>query len=181
MTENELITYLLHRWPDIVGERYRINHCIMATRAAIEVGHYFGYTWHPLVVNIAVFNQAGFELFQQGIPFTDWPAEAHSVGVISQNTTTATGWDGHLLARAGDILIDLAGAQFDRPGKDIAIGPWTFKVEGEGPWPGLRDGTHLIVWPQTGITVYRRTRDWKTNFAEPAAQLIRELKVKEKA
>jgi hypothetical protein len=178
MTEAELISQLLTLWMEEAPERVNVNHCILGTRAAIEIGAYFGFQWKPLAVDIAVFNQPGLDLFLQGVPHQDWPPEAHSLGCVCHDFLGATGWDGHVIVQTGEQLFDLAGAQFHRPERNILLdGPWaTPAPTDEGPWFAQRDGMTIVLWPRPEIGAYRQAPDWKQGYKTLAAVLIRRLK-----
>ena len=42
--EEDLIDLLFNLWPVVSEGGVKINHCVLATRVAIEVGAYFGFT-----------------------------------------------------------------------------------------------------------------------------------------
>lgn len=178
MTEATLIDELIKEWADMAPGLVKINHCILGTRVAIEVGDYFGFHWQPLAVNVAVFNQAGFDLFLQHIPVEDWPNEAYSLGVICENELGAKAWNGHVIVQASDYIFDMSGAQFHRPARGIPVdSPWvTPRPTGEEPWCFQRDGVSIVLWPRPDIDIYRRTKDWRTSYRPLAATLIRILK-----
>lgn len=178
-TELGLLTALIEKWPDLIARKgFGPNHCILATRTAIEVGRYFGFEWSPLPIDFAMFNAEGFESFMTNIPVSEWPESAWSIGA---SCGLANGeWTGHMVVRTHRHLADLSAAQFDRPAKDLHVKPWIIERSTETPpwWFNRDDGVRFVIMPRPDVRSYHKARDWTANYRDLAAQLIRELRVK---
>jgi hypothetical protein len=173
-----LLLALKDLWPEFTPD-FNPNHCILATKVAIEVGRYFGVNFEPMPVSIAAFNQVGWEQFSQGIEVKDWPPEAWSVGVHSADTWNQEGnrWDGHLIISGSGVLADLNADQLSRPERGITIENWVaLRPDTPPPWNHTQeDGTHLVL-SSTQATLYRQAKDWKTNYKPVTGEAIRILR-----
>ena len=170
------VMYALHgTWPEVTKDKYlQENHCILATRTAIEVGRYFGVKLEPLPVSILLFNQPGWERFTQGIPVSDWPPEAWSVGTETNDEVTKTGWNGHLIISGGGMMLDLTANQMARSHRNIWAEPWILKTpDEEPPWVFRTDDDTTMILNPVEAKKYKGTKDWKVKHNQLAAESIR--------
>ena len=163
-------------WPDF-AEDLQPNHCILVTRVAIEVGRYFGVDYEAMPVTIAVFNEAGWRLFREGVPNKDWPEEAWSVGTFCEDTFSDRSWNGHLIVSGPGVLADLNATQMSRPHRGIDLPNWISPTpDGEPPWTWSKDdGTHITIKPEQARH-YRQSRDWRINYKSLTSEVIRLIK-----
>jgi hypothetical protein len=170
-----LLLGLQEIWPKY-AEGLKPNHCILATRVAIEVGRYFGVTYEPMAVSIAVFNEAGWKLFQEGVESKDWPADAWSVGTPSDDTLTNGVWNGHLMISGSGVIADLNADQMSRPARNIVVPNWVaLRPTEPPPWAHREDGTYIMLKP-VPASHYRQARDWRTNYKLMTGDVIRQIK-----
>jgi hypothetical protein len=176
LSEQELLDRIDELWPTI-SQAYRANACILITRTAIEVASYFGFRWHPLPVDLALFNKPGWEAYKAELPMPQWAPEAWSLGCVCKDELDADGWSGHLLVEGDGWVADLDARQFNRPAKNIELTNWALDTAGQEPPWTLRQGD-LTFWlrPRPEVTAYRRAKDWRSSYQALAAQLIRLIK-----
>lgn len=117
------------------------NTCILTTRIGLSVLERAGIKAIAQPVFVAVYNREGYRLTQEQVPVSQWPDNAHSIGVDQSNLFKGDGgWNGHLvlvLRIPGQprTLIDLTADQFDRPAKGINVsGPVFMDIATAAPW-----------------------------------------------
>jgi hypothetical protein len=179
MKETEVVKWLVEFWPVVTRPGLRPNHCILASRVAVEVGRYFGIPITERSTRCLVANARAWELLNQQIPVSEWPDDAWSVGVDpDDDRNRGTGYPGHVIAESEHYLIDLSAAQFSRPKRGLEFGPmflprpemdteyWTYADS--------ENGTVIVYSPQADRR-YRNAPDWReeTNWKPEAAALIR--------
>lgn len=103
----------------------RANTCILTTRIGLGVLERLGVPARATPVYVSVFNMEAWLLAERGVPVSEWPPSAHSVGIDSRSELPD--WNGHLVLmvkQPGEprLLIDLTGDQFDRPHVGIVVG-----------------------------------------------------------
>lgn len=104
------------------------NTCILTTRVGQMVLDEFGISSRPTPVFVTVHNREAWDLSQHGIPVSQWPETAHSVGVNEDShLSRQTGWNGHLVLLVRQpghlrLLVDLTADQFDRPARNLVVG-----------------------------------------------------------
>lgn len=163
----------------------RSDSCIASTRILTGVLDYFGYSSEPLPCSAAIWNSAGFAASEAHLEVSEWPPEAHSVGVAGTGRVSETGrWDGHLVAMVeGRWLIDPSADQFARPHRNIVVGgPLVFDALA---WV---DRTRLNCWLRSDGLVFgyqlmpnpgpwRASPDWRSGrYREVVGDVIRELR-----
>lgn len=96
------------------------NTCIDSTRILVRACELAGISARPQAVDVRVFNLEAWTLHGMGVPVSDWPPSAYSVGT-GPGQFLPGGWDGHLVAvlreEDGRHLVDASASQFERPGK----------------------------------------------------------------
>jgi hypothetical protein len=150
-----------------VLESFRPDSCIATTRVTIDVLAYFGYTGQPLAVKTAVFNQHAWRLLHAGVPVSEWPPEAHSIGIGGAGQHRPGRWDGHLVAVTTTHMIDGSLDQMSRPARGIILpGPGVFEIPAgrRGASPGTLtfrrgDGT-VIMYEPIPDDLWRRSVNW---------------------
>lgn len=160
--------------------------CVASTWVLTEVLSYFGYTSEPLPVVALVFNEKGFEMASQGVPPSEWPDDAWSVGVEGTGVRelATRRWDGHLVALVnGNWLIDPSLDQFSRPQRGMATNPavldaaeWTVRTK---MWCWRRaDGVVIGYRLMEKPGAWRDAPDWgkKRELRIVAAAAIKRLK-----
>lgn len=170
--------------------------CIWSTRSAIETLAYFGIPASPVPCSIRVYNAAfqRFVLEEKRWPTdeddwdqlfkehglwavgTDPDAPAERVKPMKGNVRP---WKGHLVAVAGDILVDLSLMAYTRPQRDIFVEPAAMTVP-----PGFYEGKAIVgeenrcmvVYEYRGdVAVPRHAPDWKHADTETGRRAIARL------
>jgi len=98
--------------------------CIMATATGISALRYFGIQAEPQPVAVEIFNPAMTEWLKEGSPGGLEEAKkrnCHVVAIDAQNESKPGGYNGHLVVRLDNYLLDLDMRQFVRPHKNIAM------------------------------------------------------------
>lgn len=123
MTPTEALVSVWREFSHADDFPFSPDHCINGTRVAVEVLRRFGVTAQPMSVRMVVFNSFAWDLFTHGVPISEWPAHAWSVGVGPGMDTQPGRWNGHLVAVGEDFMLDMSAGQFHRPGKIDMPGP----------------------------------------------------------
>ena len=151
------------RWQSEPSFPFAPDHCINGTRVAVDALRVLGVYAKPVSVQFILFNAKAYALWEQGIPYTEWPPDAWSLGVGPGAVGTGGGWDGHLCAEGDGFTLDLSAAQFNRPGLIICDEPLLMP---ELPPEGMihtRDehGQTVLIgrWPENNY--WRRASGWK--------------------
>jgi len=159
--------------------------CILATRAIVEVGHYFGVRVAPVAVGVSAFNAEAWRLVEARVPQSEWPEEAWSVGVEPRpDPGPSTPFSAHLIAETDSFLVDLSARQLGRPDRSIDVfGPLVLRKPPGFSWD--RNEVALVTnATETTTVVYRRVRernyrrapDWRRNYDRVASPLIRHVR-----
>jgi hypothetical protein len=154
----------------LLPQYYRPDCCIAATAIAIDVLRDFHVRAIPFPVKVMVFNKAFADIIQkQGLLFVDDAQKidpaAYSVG-IGYTEGTTKGYNGHLVALAGNVLIDLTLPQTNRPQHDIRVTPFVAPVadeflHGDKPFIVENQIGNLLVYTKSSNTDYLTSNDWK--------------------
>lgn len=124
MTPQEALVSVWRTWSKADDFPYSPDHCVNGTRVAVEVLRHFGVRVGPQSVRVVVFNSFAWDLFRAGVPVSEWPQHAHSVGVDPSQIEQRPGqWNGHLVARGEEFTLDISAGQFHRPGRIEMPGP----------------------------------------------------------
>jgi hypothetical protein len=130
-------------------------------------------TGRPLAVKVAVFNAAARPLATAGVPVSDWPPEAHSIGIDGSGQHRPGGWNGHLIAVTGGHLIAGSLDQMSRPHRGITLsGPGVFPVAPEWGAPGSGalefecGGGGVIMYEPIADGQWRRSVNWSRKASE---------------
>lgn len=152
--------------------------CIASVRVLTDVLSYFGHSSEPLACTTVVFNAAGWEQLQQGIPHEQWSPEAHSVGVEGTGNLRShdpNRWDGHLVALVDDgrWLVDPSLDQFARPQRDINVMPAVLDAtdwadRSRMHYWGRPDGTVVGYQVMAHAGPWRQSPDWRGRKNEAA-------------
>lgn len=90
--------------------------CVASTRVGIEVLRRVGLNVKPLTCGLMVLNLEAAALYTQGVPMSQWPATAWSLGIVPAEDGP---WDAHLVVQwevAGVRgLLDLDLGRYTRP------------------------------------------------------------------
>src|SRR5581483_11816538 len=105
------------------------NSCIAATSVLCQLLERCGYMPRPLAVSCTVLAPASAEHFKEhGVPLLreDYggPARADNYAIGCHEPFGAFaegGWNGHLVALSGDLLVDMSVDQYSRPQHGIVI------------------------------------------------------------
>jgi hypothetical protein len=166
---------------EAVLKEFRIESCIATTRVIVNVCAYYGIAAHPMPVSVAAFSRAAWKLLGDGVPVSDWPREAGSVGVGCRRLLgkpLSTQWDGHLVAIAGNYLLDGSLDQVSRPQRGLSLGPLAIGMPRDWDRVVCRaDGVVIIYQPLDDLT-WRRSNNWsgrKTEFRRITGTAIRSL------
>ena len=99
--------------------------CINATWIGLEVLRHLGVEASPSAWDAMVVNEEARLLMLQGVPVSDWPDTAWSLGVNSK-TVDSEGVGFHLVIQVQEGILDLSALQFNRPSKGINVPPALF-------------------------------------------------------
>lgn len=184
MNESTLIYAMASGWPEIAAG-LKPNHCIIAARVAVEVGRYFGVPITPRAVDAIAFNGKGYELFQRGVPATEWPSEAWSVAAVRDDRdgyerSPHSGYDGHVIVESPRYIVDLSAEQFHRPGRTLDVGsPIVIeKPETYDPTTVIaRHGETTVIYIAEDGQRFATAPDWRNrlNYGVEAAAMIKFL------
>lgn len=118
-----------------------VNSCVLSTRVGLSVLDAVGVRAIAQPVFVVVYNRKGYQLTQQRVPVSEWPDDAHSLGIDARNVFEGNGgWNGHLvlvvrLPGQPRTLIDLTADQFDRPARNMVVGgPVFMDLPSGSPW-----------------------------------------------
>jgi len=150
----------------------------------------FGLTGaHAVGVRVLAMNEPASQLYRDGVPREQWPAQAHVTGCNSSGLGDETGWDGHvavyLPATSDDqtaMIVDVILGQFSAPHLSIALCamatyvPSTFlggtPVLFPMPVPGI---VHLAHVPTLYLPEPRpEAREWLCAFADEVERRMRD-------
>lgn len=178
---------------------FEASNCIQVSRLGVDVLHRYGVDAKAQPVSVAAYTRKGYELQQRGVPISQWPDDAWSVGVMGtgKSDPDTRRWDGHLVIVVRNpnrkrTLIDLSADQMNRPQRGIHIeGPVFMDIE--GLW-SPKDPLFTLVGQNkpTGPTIVRYAPQvtgggWKTSpdwldkyevHAELVAMVVRTLNEK---
>jgi hypothetical protein len=148
-------------WERTASFPFRPDCCINGTRVVTKALAELDVSSRPVSVEFTLFNQAGYQLWRQGVEIAEWPAHAWSLGVNRHVVRPVKHgqWNGHLMAEGDGWTLDISAGQFDRSPRIVIDGPQVF--HGELPW----DGT--VTWlsdPRQQVWAISRTGDasWRT-------------------
>jgi hypothetical protein len=134
--------------------------CIAATKITEQVAGYFGLRGKARPVRIVVANQAAIPFITSGVPVTDWPAHAWSVGTDGSQRRPGR-YPGHLvlLVRSRDAayLVDSSLPQYARPRLGLSLRPLVTRLNDAQPLKeddpavaGIDGGGGVVTyWPTT--------------------------------
>ncbi len=123
--------------------------CIFSTRVAIEVARYFGVSVEPLAVR-AIFANVDRS-------WTVGAGHGHPAGCRPE-----LGWDGHLIAIAGEDFADFSAWNAERPQRGIILGPAIVGKRAQAEAWAVRSehGVH-IQYECSGDARWRAAPDWR--------------------
>jgi len=158
----------------VLPRYFRPDSCMNATRVCIDVLQMFGIEARPMVVDFAAFNKKWWELMMQtgGMPQSDadsedWVAQGGwSLGIGGEET--ADGWPHHLIAMAGNTVIDSAASQASRPAHGIYF-PWVVFFDVSNSWHKGGEPQHGEA-PNGARCIYWAKPAEKSYENEPAFQ-----------
>jgi hypothetical protein len=163
-------------------------HCILSTRIGIAVLEYFGVDAMPLSVRAGFMNREAIELMDAGHPESDVGKVGGSWGVgigVGIEGDRPGHWDGHLVIRAADYILDLNSGPASRPQRAIPvpaslvlrIPPDFITGQEQYAWPLDHDVT--AVYKHTPANDgWRKSPDWTGDdrHRATAGRLIRVLR-----
>jgi hypothetical protein len=167
------------------GYRLAPARCIAATKIGIQTLDYFGITATPVPCNLIVGNAAWVRWLELGEGRGPMPDEAWNVAVHEQNTD-GPGYNGHVMLRAGDMLVDLNFGQVSRPEKGMEVAPATAFTLTEDRLAAFDAGekvvyyddndTVVIIEPTLGRKSFMKAKDWQRTQKVQTGLLIRMVK-----
>jgi hypothetical protein len=174
----ENIVYQWQEWQNEPTFPFDSSHCINGTKVVVDVLRHYGVPVEAAQVDVMVFNQAGWDCYQQLIPVERWPKTGWSVGVTEGRKMAFTGdrWDGHLVALTERRVTDISARQFRRPEHGIAIDAVTFPavLSYGGWWHVQKDQTHA-VYRRVRSREWRNAPGWKRAHTTEVSELIRRI------
>jgi hypothetical protein len=148
----------------VVLTEFAADSCIATSRVLIEVLRRLNIPARPWAVNLLMFNPAGWDLYQDGIPVREWPADAWSVGFRGDRP----GEVGHVAVVAGARLIDASLDQAARPDRGMPpIPPTVFAlpagIDLDRADQGLvyQAGPTRLVYAPSGSRLYASSSNWR--------------------
>jgi hypothetical protein len=164
--------------------------CIAATKITEQVARYFGLRGKAQPVRIVVANQAAIPFITAGVPVTDWPAPAWSVGTDGSQHRPGR-YPGHLVllvhSRAAAYLVDSSLPQYARPRLDLSLRPLVTRLNDAQPFTdddpavaAIDGGRGVVTYrPYHDGGLYRRAPDWmdgKRRYQAMIGELIRTIR-----
>lgn len=175
----------LHALVDILPSRFALvdpresssggprGRCIEGTRLATAVLRHLGVDAAALACDVVAANRAGVALLAEGVPATEWPPHAWSIGVLCdiprsganrQEPGRRRGFAGHVVACGDGWFCDLTAQQFHRPERGLVV-----DAALAGPYdPAVARVSHdlprgaVLVWKwRPEVRSYRTTPAWR--------------------
>lgn len=79
------------------------NSCVEDTRTGIEALAHHGITARPVAVDVLAGTRAAYQLVRDGVPVSQWPDDAWTVGVDHREPPrTPSSYNGHLVLTVRD-------------------------------------------------------------------------------
>ena len=169
---------MLERLRTLIPEvlcNHRPDCCILASRVALDVLHFFKIPAQPLSVKALIYNEPLVRRMSEGrAPRTTAALEeafqtdgSYSVGLGYGYTEGK--WSGHLVVVSQNEMLDLTIGQACRPQHGIYVEPWVVSVDEEfvkGVQPLLltRDGSVVKYTAFPHDFLFEKAPDW-TNFS----------------
>lgn len=146
------------------------DYCINGTWICCEVLRRFGIEARPVSVQLTAANKIWLEKLQanggwpNGKAESDaWAAEGgYALAVGRMSPETELKWNGHLVAAACGLLVDVAAGQFSRPQHKIEI-PQVFLSETK---PGWLDGKAIFLYGPHGAVLSYKAHPEDETFRE---------------
>lgn len=154
----DVLSALVSAAPPEVTRSFGPASCIPATRVAVEALARFGVSSHAVPVQVHAFNREAWALREapREVLLADGRAWSLGVGFTASapkeiQRSNVPGYDGHLVVRAEEWLVDLSIAQVNRPARGIVFEPFAVRVPSEF-WESQEsrvlenaDGARLLV------------------------------------
>lgn len=163
------------------------NRCIAATKTGIKVLRYFGINATPVPCDLTVGNLAWVKWVEGGdLRAETMPDAAWSVHVGRRNTD-GPGYNGHVMIRADDMLVDLNFGQVSRPQKGLEVPDATaFPLDGKR-MEAFETGDKVVYFDEDGNVAviieptlerrsFKQAKDWQRNHKQAVGLLIRMVK-----
>lgn len=113
--------------PATFGE---VTHCIEAAKLGRLALKRVFVDAEPLPCGYVICNAEAEALMGRGVPVSEWPGSAWSVGVDPDATDVpGVGWNGHLLLRGDGWIADLSAGQFSRPLRNLTVHAWAAPID----------------------------------------------------
>jgi hypothetical protein len=146
---------------EVLLTEYSADSCIASSLVGQKVLAHYGVTARPVATTVAAYNRRGREMFNSGLPFTQWPRDAWSVGVQGSGVMNfeTKRYDGHVVllfkpAGSPRTLLDLSADQLDRPLKSLRV-PGPVAVEMPRLWTPMDPAEITIDGPSATYIAYR--------------------------
>jgi hypothetical protein len=167
----------------IAAEPLERTRCILATRVGLEALEILGVEAEPLSVVTGIMNAAFLRWAEEGFPGGPDEGARRRVRILETEDRPlglpfdGKGWRGHLVIRAGGLLVDLDAQQFERPDYAIHLPPGLLLEW--GPYP---DGRRLYRLPGGGVLrvtarpedrSYQEAGDWRRGAPRLVQALVR--------
>lgn len=161
----------------LILARFRKDSCIVSTAVACEFLRWAGVRAKPIELEVLAYNAAAVELVRAGVPASEWPDEAWSVGITQTSDVKPSHWQGAHLCTLIDerTLLDLSADQISRPHRGMTVPepivlPWNAELT-----EGVSDEGMLIMYrrPDKPDTSFRSSPDWR--LKERRAAIVSEL------
>jgi hypothetical protein len=170
---------ILARWQAVKDRDLGLlpNCCVLASKvllvALIDAGFQ---AWVEPTYALAI-NKEGYLLLDRGVPTSEWPDTAWSVGVEEGGTIDTGSYPGHLVVfcyvDGALTLVDGSAGQFSRPAKQMNV-PSTLWFP-TPRWPHAAsyvDGAWALTYKPAPLgNLHRVANDWTKNWRKHAADM----------
>lgn len=177
MTEHrDIIEALLNQATPVLQREFKPDVCILGTRMAIECLDAFGVRARPQPVGMMVFNAEARALAEGGMPVEELqevmrripkeqPGGPWVIGVDPNDDPRDGRFNGHLVAIAGSVLVDLTLPQVNRPHKGIKLDPTAITLgplwDEEGHDGDITDDGVMVIWEKADHNLnWQLAPDW---------------------
>jgi hypothetical protein len=183
---------LLHALSSVVRpamlEHFQPNCCIATCAILRRVFRHFGYDAHPLAVSVRIYNSNMMRLIQSGTHFPDSSKDRMtllkkekawniSIGAGEPMISGPSGFNGHVVLRVGNSLVDASLAQADRAEHDIDLGSFIdcepgrdFFQGADLPQYGIQGRGCVVFYQRLLDKTYQDAIDW--NIWRPVSTQI---------
>lgn len=183
MNDDDAVRHLTTFARPLILNRWRKDSCLVSTAVALDFLSWAGVKAKPMEVEVLAYNALAVELIERGVPYTEWPADAWSVGIVQADSDPEQrkykAWTGaHLVTLVAErTLLDLSADQLSRPLYRMSVpGPIVLPWDGDGTKAVSAEGA-IVVYrrPERPDLSFRSSPDWRLRGrrADIVSELVR--------